>query len=71
MNKKVFSITQKQSDLIGRRMEVELCLSIVYKLAAKYGINSSLPEIKAKLEGEIIDINHSLINDGQEDKQED
>jgi hypothetical protein len=69
MNENVFSITCRQSELIERRMEVELHLSIICKLMAKYGIYSSLSEIKAKLDGEILYINHSLINDGQNDKR--
>ena len=71
MNQNGFGITCKQRELIERRMDIESHLLIVCKLMAKYGIDSSLPEIKAKLEGEIIDINHSLVNDGQENKKED
>ena len=71
MNQNGFGITCKQRELIERRMDIESHLSIVCKLMAKYGIDSSLPEIKAKLEGEILYINHSLVNDGQENKQED
>jgi hypothetical protein len=36
---------------------------------AKYGIDSSLSEIKAKMEGEILDINHSFINEEQNDER--
>ena len=69
MNQNGFGITCKQRELVERRMDIESHLSIVCKLMAKYGIDSSLSEIKAKLEGEILDINHSLINDEQDDKR--
>jgi hypothetical protein len=67
MNGYVFKITGRQRELLERRMDIESHLSIVCKLMAKYGINSSLSEIRAKLEKEILDINHSLINDEQND----
>ena len=69
MNQNGFVITSKQRELVERRMDIESHLSIVCKLMAKYGIDSSLSEIKAKLEGEILDINHSLTNDEQNDKR--
>lgn len=69
MNGYVFKISSRQRELLERRMDIELCLSIVCKLMAKYGIDSSLSEIKAKPEGEILDINHSLINDEQNDNR--
>jgi hypothetical protein len=69
MNQNGFGITCKQKELVERRMDIESHLSIVCKLMAKYGIDSSLSEIKAKMEGEILDINHSLINDEQNDKR--
>ena len=62
MNQNGFSITCKQREQVERRMAIESYLSMVYKLMTKYGIDSSLSEIKAKLEGEIIDINHSLMD---------
>jgi hypothetical protein len=67
MNQNGFGITCKQRELVERRMDNESHLSIVCKLIAKYGINSSLSEVRAKLEKEILDINHSLINDEQND----
>lgn len=69
MNQNGFGITSKQRELVERRMDIESHLSIVCKLMAKYGIDSSLSEIKAKMEGEILDINHSLINEEQNDKR--
>jgi hypothetical protein len=69
MNQNGFGITCKQRELIERRMDIESYLSMVCKLMAKYGIDSSLSEIRAKLEKEILNINHSLINDEQNDKR--
>lgn len=42
MNQNGFGITCKQLELIERRMDIESHLSIVCKLMAKYGIDSSL-----------------------------